>query len=174
MIVIEERISDMVKLMPEITINEDYCSKPKFHWGDRKELTKYLTLNEDNSYPLIWLLLGIDKYTDRGIRVERECQFIICTRESDKALLNNQRYEKSYKLVLNPLLELFVEGLRNSSISRLTSEDWEVERRPDYTDSYYKGDNDNYTIDMWDAIKLVVNVEFNNNCLKTPKSWQTT
>ena len=35
------------------TINEDYCSKPKFHWGDRKELTKYLTLNEDNSYPLI-------------------------------------------------------------------------------------------------------------------------
>jgi hypothetical protein len=171
MIIVEERIREIIEGIPKIFVNDDVTTKPKFHWGDRYELVKYLEINKDDSYPLIWLLLGIDNHTERGRLCTRECEFIIATRETDKSLMNDVRFNKSFTIVLNPLLEYILQGLNNSSISRIVEESWSVERRPDYTESYYKNDNDNYTIDLWDALKLTVEVEFNNHCLKTI-TWQ--
>lgn len=171
MIVTEERIRDIVSQMPKIEINPDYSAYPKFHWGDRKELVKFIEINKEDSYPLIWLLLGEEHHIDRGFLCERECMFVIATRETNKSLLNHERFEKAYKIVLNPVLDLLLQGLDNSSVSRIVNANWRVQRMPDYTESYYKNDNDNYTIDLWDALKLEVLVEFNNNCLNKI-TWQ--
>lgn len=173
MIIVEEKISSIVEQMPKIQVNSDYTTRPKFHWGDKHELVKFLELNKDDSYPLIWLLLGADVHVERGHLCKRQCEFVLATRETNKDLLNHQRFEKSYKFVLNPLLEYLIDGLKSSSISRVAEDTWTVQRVPDYTESYYKNDNDNYTIDLWDALKLTISVEFNTNCLNAITSWQT-
>lgn len=165
MIVVEDRILEIVSGMPVITLNDEHSSKPFFHWGDRHELEKYLSLMKEDTYPLIWLMPSKDLHIENGRLCIKECTFIIATRETRKDLLNNERYELSYKLILNPVLDHLVQGLGYSTISRFTDGEYEVERLPDFTESYYKNDNDNYTIDLWDAIKLTCEVEFNDNCL---------
>lgn len=172
MIIAENILRDIVYQMPEIRINDDVKRQPNFHWGDRHELVKYLELKSEEAYPLIWLLLGVENHKDRGSVCFRDCELIIATRETDKTLLNSQRYLKSFETVLNPVLDLLVEGLQSSSTTRIVNDSWSIERRPDYTESYYKNDNDNFTIDLWDAIKLLCEVEFNNNCQNTIL-WQT-
>lgn len=171
MIIVEERVREICGQLPKIRINNDVTKQPRFHWGDRNELVKFLELNKEDSYPLVWLMTGIDNHIERGRLCQRECQFVLATRETDKSLLNDIRFDKSFAVVLNPLLDYLLQGLNNSSISRIENESWTVERRPDYTESYYKNDNDNYTIDLWDALKLTVEVEFNNHCLNEI-TWQ--
>ena len=166
MIITEERIRDIVSQMPKIRVNDDVSSIPNFHWGDRSELVKYLELKKDAAYPLIWLLPSVDNHVNNGFLCNKECMFIVATRETRKDLMNNERFDISYRVVLNPVLDYLLQGLDGSTISRLISSDWSVERLPDFTESYYKNDNDNYTIDLWDAIKFTCDVEFNNHCLK--------
>lgn len=171
-IIVENRITEIVANMPKIRINEDVSQSPSFGWGDRKELGKYLNLKGGGAYPLIWLLISPDNHTERGRLCSRDCEFVIATLESQKDLMNNERFEKSFDVVLNPVLEYLLQGLGSSSIARIENESWSVERRPDYSESDFKEKNDNYTIELWDALKLSCTVEFNNHCLKTIK-WQT-
>ncbi len=171
-IIVEDRIKEIVAQMPKIRINDDNTKKPNFHWGDRRELGKYLELKRSDAYPLIWLLLSQDNHTERGFLCSRECEFIIATTETRKDLLNDERFENSFEFVLNPVLEYLIQGLGSSSIARIQNESWSVERRPDYAENYFKGDNENFTIELWDALKFTCDVEFNNHCLKTIK-WQT-
>lgn len=167
MIIIENRIKEIISLMPVVRINDDISQSPNFHWGDRKELVKYLEVKKDAAYPLIWLLPSVDEHKERGRLCTRECVFVIATRETQKDLLNDERFEKSYEVVLNPVLKYLIQGVGSTSIARIENEMWSVERLPDFTESYYKNDNDNYTIDLWDAIKFSATVEFNNHCLNT-------
>jgi len=178
MIITENILRDMVAQMPEIVLQRDELGnpvisrKPVFHWGDRHELVKFLALKKDDAYPLVWLMLGKDKYVSNENIVDRECVFILATRETRKDLLYSERYALSYDIVLNPLLNYLLQGLRNSDVTNILDDEVMVERHPDYTESYYKNDNDNFTIDLWDAIRVTVDVEFNKNCLKEI-SWQT-
>lgn len=171
MIIPEDIMREIVEQIPAIQVNATLTKKPNYHWGDRHELTKYLTVQKDSAYPLIWFLAGLDEHTDNGNYVERECVIIIATRESNRALLNDERLKKSYEVVLNPLLDYVVHGLRSYSRTDILREEWKVERKPDYSESYYKGDNDNYTIDKWDAIRLTIDVRFNMLNCKTVISW---
>ena len=170
MIIVEDKIKAIVELVPVIQVNATYSSKPKFHWGDRHELIKYLKIKKDNAYPLVWLMLGEDEHFDNGLLCTRDCVFVIATRETNKDLLYDDRFLKSYQTVLNPVLKNLVDALKNSSTTRLVDGSYRVERKPDYTESYYKNDNDNYTVDLWDAIRLSISVEFNSNCLN-PIKW---
>lgn len=170
MIIVERKIEDIVGQIPYISMRTDLSRKASFHWGDKKELNRYLELTKDNNYPLIWLLPGADKYNQNGTAT-RDCVFIIATRETNVDLFNPARYDKSYHLVLNPLTEYLVEGLRTSSISQIVKDEWEVQRFPNYSESEHRDENDNVTIDLWDAIKLSCSVQFNNNCLNIIK-WQ--
>lgn len=168
MIIVEERVRELVAQMPEIRLNNEITRSPSFHWGDGVELNKYLEItDEKHLYPLIWLLLGSDSHVERGNLCTRNCEFIIATRETQKDMLNDARFERAFKVVLNPVLDYLLQGLDNSSISRIEGESWSVERRPNFTEN-----GDNFTIDKWDAIKLTVEVEFNNHCLNKI-TWQT-
>lgn len=165
MIVAEHSIRDIVNLMPLIQMNPSLSLKPKFHWGDEQELNRYIELQKENSYPLIWLLPSVDNHNgSKYQKLDKECSFIIATRETRKELFNDQRYIKSFDLVLNPLADYLVHGLTTSNISERIENDFDLFKHPNYSAVSEK----NGTIDIWDAIKLDIKIRFKNNinCLK--------
>jgi hypothetical protein len=163
--IVEHIIRAIVDTIPEIQLNGNLSAKPKFHWGDEKELNRYIALKNEESYPLIWLLPDSDKSEVwDGRRVVRDCTFIIATREVRKELFNDQRYIKTFDLVLNPLTENLIYGLSTSNITDRMNEGWTITKFPNYSaDSEANG-----TIDYWDAIKLDISIRFYGDvqCLK--------
>ena len=134
MIVVEHFIKSIVETIPSIQLNPSTLAKAKFHWGDEYELNKYIQLMKDGSYPLIWLLPSTDNYNGSlGQEVVKECSFIIATRETRKELFNDQRYIKSFDLVLQPLTEYLIHGLTTSSITNRVGDEWEVMKFPNYS-----------------------------------------
>lgn len=170
MIVAEHRIRDIVATIPVIRLNDDFTLKPNFHWGDEKELNRWIQEMKDDAYPLIWLLPTPDDFKGRGAELEKRCEFIIATREINTSLFNDERYLNSFDTVLNPLTDDLIHGLNSSSISDLIGQEWQVNKFPNYSnvDKYTKTEK-NGTIDLWDAIKLSIKVRFNDNCLNTIK-----
>lgn len=166
MIVTEHVVRDIIKGFPEIQLGT-ITTNVKFHWGDEKELNRYIQLNKTASYPLVWLLPSEENYIGAlGQNVNRVCSFVIATRETRKDLFNNQRYAKSFDVVLNPILGYLVHGLSSSNITSRINDSWKVFKFPNYSASE-EGD-ENGTIDLWDAIKLDIEVNFNGDlkCLK--------
>lgn len=166
MIVVEHRLRDLVNSMPSIFINDSNELKPFFGWGNKDELNRTLEEYQSSVYPLIWLLPSLDSYDFKAKRVERNCSFIIATLETKKDLLNADRYNYNFDIVLNPLTSLLVSGLRKSSITRMVSQRVEVFKEPNYSEIEKDG-----VIDLWDAVRIDCTVEFNNNCLRAIK-WQ--
>jgi hypothetical protein len=165
MIVSEYSIRSIVNMIPNIQINDSLSLKPKFHWGDEKELNRYIQLKKENSYPLIWLLPSLDKYNgSRNQYVNKTCSFVIATREIRKELFNDQRYIKTFGTVLNPLTDFLVKGLTISNITDRIGTEFDLFKHPNYSAE----SESNATIDIWDAVRLDIEVRFkdNLNCLK--------
>jgi len=162
MIVTEHNIRAIVGTIPSIQTSEGSVS-PSFHWGDKSELARYLKVKEDSVYPLIWLLPSSDDYSGNGQQVDKDCVFIIATRETRENMFNDERYINSFDTVLNPLTDYLIHGLDVSTISDLGDRDWSVTKFPNYAEA-----DKNYTIDLWDAVELTISVRFNktSNCLK--------
>ena len=169
MIVVEHILRDIFAQIPEIRIDDNLSVTPKFGWGDKKELDRYLLKMGNKWFPLIWLLPNTDKHTERGQRVERTCNIVICTLEERLYLYNDQRYLLSYDTVLNPLTNYVIQGLENSSVTTLRDGE-EIFKHPNYSDTEAK--KKSATIELIDAVRIDCDVEFNNNCLKTIK-WIT-
>lgn len=166
MIVVEDKLRDLFTQIPDIQVNENTSTKPFFGWGKKEELNKYvLKTDAEVLYPLIWLLPTKDDYNRAAELVEKRLILIIATRETNIEYYNTTRLEYSFKTVLNPLSEYVIQALENSSITRvIDSTGIEIFKEPNYSDS-----GENATIDKWDAIRLELDVEFNDNCLKTIK-----
>lgn len=161
MIITEHRIRDIVAQIQGIDLNANNLAvRPKFGWGDKYELNRYLEVKKTDSYPLIWLLPSEEKHLEHGYLCERQCTLIIATLETTKDLFNDQRYLKSFELILNPLTNYLLEGLRNSNISWFDDGEWKVFKRPNYSE-------DDGTIDLWDAVEFNCTVQFNNEPLNT-------
>lgn len=159
MIVFENRIAEIVETLPMIN-----GFKVNYEWvKNAKEVNRYLLLKEQ-PYPVIFLISGKTNgvRTDDGVfqEVNRDAVFILATRELDTNLINSQRLESSYKNILNPLTELFIDSLENSSISRVSQNGFSVELIPNYENSTKNGQ-----IDIWDAVRLQGEITINNQCL---------
>jgi hypothetical protein len=163
MIVVEHSIRDIVGTMPIVRLNDAVSNKPTFAWGNKFELGRYLKLKKD-SYPLIWLLPSLDSYSNRGQTVNKVCEFIIATRESNTDLFNDERYLRSFDVILNPTTDKLIQGLTKSSISSVSGgNEWGIFKFPNYAEA-----DKSFTVDLWDAVKLTIEVNFNDNkCLKT-------
>jgi len=160
MIISEHRLREIVATIPLIRLNDNVSNKPFFHWGDKVELNKYLKTKK-SPYPLIWLLPTADNYINRGQRLNKTCEIIIATQESREDLFNDQRYILSFDTILNPTTDYLIQGLKKASISSVLG-DWEVFKFPNYSEA-----DKNFTIELWDAVKLTIEVEFNDGCLGT-------
>lgn len=166
MIVVEERLQELFSQIPEIQLNSNNSNKPFFGWGKKEELNRYI-LNTDEKvlYPLIWLLPSEDTQNILSEYATRQAVFILATRETRDELYNPQRYQGSYKNILNPLTSYVIQALQNSSITRIINlDEIKVFKEPNYSDQ-----EKNATIDEWDTVRIECNVEINNNCLNTLK-----
>lgn len=162
MIVIEDRLTELFSLIPEIQINSINSKKPVFSWGEKEELNRWIELYDSSLYPLIWLLPSKDTHNLQSNLVEKNVSLIIATLETRDELLNPQRYKGSFQSVLNPLTDYVLQALENSSITRLVNpSNVDILKKPNYSDR-----EENGTIDKWDAVRIDCEVEFNNNCLR--------
>ena len=169
MIIPEYILRDIVKQIPAVVINSQITQKPQFGWGDKLELNRYLEKKKNDSYPLIWLLPTVENHHSDGDYCNKRLEIIIATLEEDENLYNPERYNQSFKIVLNPVTEQVIKGLTDSRVTKIIEAKWDVFKHPNYSDDDGKS---NGTIALWDALKITFNeVEFNNNCLNT-NIWQ--
>lgn len=167
MIVTEHVIRAIIETIPGIDLSPTKLGiTPKFHWGDEKELNRYIQKKGDNSYPLIWLLPSPDNHEGGGQHATKSCSFIVATREMDQALYNDERYQLSFDIVLNPLTDYLIQGLTKSSLTSVVTREFVTTNFPNYS----ADSESNATIDKWDAKKLDIQVRFtdgNIQCLKS-------
>ena len=172
MIIPEYIIRDIVKQIPAVVLNSNKTQKPQFGWGDKLELNRYLQLKKNDSYPLIWLLPTVENHHSDGEFCNKRLEIIIATLESNENLFNPDRYNKSFRLVLNPMADQVIKGLINSSVTKIIGATWDVFKHPNYSDNQYQDENSHGTIALWDALKITFNeVEFNDNCINE-NIWQ--
>ena len=164
MIVFENRLAELFDTLPLMNVNSnDY--KVFFNWGTQDVLNKYLALTDIQSrYPLIWLTNSDDTYKTGTNYVRRDNVRLVLAMHSDKSdYFNPEVFNTDYEVVLNPLLDNVLKALKNSSISRMDLE-YKVQRLPNYS----VNDN-NGSLDVWNAITLDCSIELTDNCLKPIK-----
>lgn len=163
MIVIEHKLREIFGTIPEVLLHgSNVTVKPFFSWGDKLALDKYIKGYQSNCYPLIWMLPSKETEDRRANTITTRCVFILATLETNVELYNAERYVNSYDNTLNPLNEYVKQSLDLSATTRIVNpKEIEQFKRPNYSD-----EEDNGTIDLWDAIRLEIEVEFNDNCFK--------
>jgi len=164
MIVFEDRLAELFDTLPLMNVNgNDY--KVFFNWGTQDVLNKYLSLPDIQSrYPLIWLTNAEDSYKTGTNYVRRDNVRLVLAMHSDKAdYFNPEVFNTDYEVVLNPLLENVLNAIKRSSITR-AGLDFKVQRLPNYSVNQNEA-----TLDVWNAITLDCSIEITDNCLKPIK-----
>jgi len=159
MIVFEEKIRELVALMPEW----ENTHPIRYDWGTIDVLNKFLILKESVSkYPLIWLVTSKDTDDLLRNRVTRNARFVIATRSNDTDGFNAQQYQTDYLKVLIPVYNDFLTLLNSSGISKIVNSSIDKELKPNYS----VNDNGKGLITVWNAIVLDLEVELITGCIK--------
>jgi hypothetical protein len=169
MIVFEEKLSDVVNLLPNHIDSESTEFVIKYGWGNLNELNKYITLNAQ--YPLIWLVDGEDTHNLKKDEVKRNARIVIATRSINVEEMNPFQYDNDFKLTLQPILDNLIKALILSGNSLINQETIKTTRMPNYGIEYrreYQQQTESYTLDIWNAIVLDAEITFTNftTCLR--------
>ena len=167
MIVFEERLGELVELLPDLTDASGNTFDIRYNWGTIDVLNKFLLLKESQSkYPLIWLSTEQDdSHNLNEPFVKRTARIIIATRSDKQDEFNPFIYETDYKLILQPIADWLVQALQQSGASILNGNTFRSRRVPNFSIN----NNGNQVIDVWNAIVIDAEITFNNitNCLNT-------
>jgi len=159
MIVFEEKLRELVALMPQWNGTHDI----RYDWGTIDVLNKFLTLKESKSkYPLIWLVTSKDTDDLLRNRVTRNARFVIATRSNDVDAFNATQYKTDYKNVLIPVYNDFITLLNSSGISKIAGSAIDKELKPNYS----VNDNGKGLITIWNALVLDIEIELTSGCIK--------
>ena len=182
MIVVEERLKELFDTIgtydlpdEENNINDPGQSFPlTFGYGSHKELLKVLRKRSDNQaiiYPLIWLVMPFtedifSRYTKCNLRL------ILAMNNKNVNQFNDERNQYTYKLYLNPYIELIKQSLVKANTIDLVTKTSNVfnfftqEKYPQYgLPEDFEGSDRNKTFHFWDAIVLDFEAKVNSNCL---------
>ena len=159
MIVFEEKLRELIALMPEW----ENTHPIRYDWGTVDVLNKFLILKESVSkYPLIWLVTSKDTDDLLRNRVTRTARFVIATRSNDVDGFNAQQYQTDYISILLPVYNDFVTLLNSSGISKIVGSTIDKELKPNYS----VNDNGKGLITIWNAIVLDLEIELIDGCIK--------
>lgn len=159
MIVFEEKLRELVALMPQW--NDTHTVR--YDWGTIDVLNKFLVLKENISkYPLIWLVTSKDTDDLLRNRVTRNARFVIATRSNDVDGFNSQQYQTDYKEVLIPVYNDFITLLNSSGTSKIVGSTIDKELKPNFS----LNDNGKGLVTIWNAIVLDLEVEIIDGCIK--------
>lgn len=161
MIVFEEKLGRILDLLPPSKSADDAEFKVWYNWGTQDVLNKYLvTESALTRYPLIWLTNGEDSTNVMSKYVTRNARLVIAMHSDKQDNFNPDIYATDYDVVLNPLLKNVIVALQSSGASWI-GEDYTVQRLPNYS----VVQNQNNTVDVWNAIVLDIEITIDNNCL---------
>lgn len=165
MIVVEERLMDLFSYLPEITSGEITYPKPIYHFGDGKELNRFIAERQKHNqltYPLIYQTSYEETQLVREelVSVRLEMFIAYCTETS---LFNTERWATSYRNILMPTFENIHKAFKDS---RMIISDYEyvVQKFPNYGNPERNG-TENQTIDIIDALRFELDCTINNHCI---------
>lgn len=158
-IVIEDKLAAMFDYLPEVK-----TFKPMFKVGDEKELLLFFRQSERSSnYPLIWLVQPYEEQHINRKRVNIRNLSLILAVQTNYDLLNAERMVKTFPILyelLDNILDVFTQS--NTLSFNLK---YSIVKFPNYDHSETLT-GEGSVVDIWDAIKLTLDVEINDNCLK--------
>jgi hypothetical protein len=164
MIVVEERIKEVLENLPIIEIDFKGVPTPfkhVFDWGSSEDLNIFLS-QEKKIYPLIWLETGFaETHNSSKSEVSVSLSFKIATYGLDNSLLNQVRLKETFQNVLFPTLENIRKSFERSNIVALDGTDWNITKFYNYGTG-----SKTETTDVWDALKFDVSLIINNDCIK--------
>lgn len=158
--VFEQRLGELVEILPEVVINETNF-KVKYNWGTIEVLKEYLTKNP-NCYPLVWLVPPKEEVNHNVEKCKSNCRIVIATVSDKQHDFNGFIYDTDYKIILNVIENNLIKALRQGGISTI-SDTYQRFKEPNY---YVTLNKSQKPISVWNATFLDIEIEFNNHCLR--------
>lgn len=158
MIVPEERLNEVFSQLPAIL-----GDSPVYSWGNEQHLDRWVkqkTTVGENTYPLIYQISKSEDHSRAEKTVQVSWEAVIATQNPNVNLFNDERWTLSFKNVLNPLVDYMLEGFDYAGFI-LVDDKFSIERYGNY------GENENFTIDIWDAIYFRATLLIHNDCVGT-------
>lgn len=161
-IVVEDKLRAIFDYLPQIK-----GFKPVFKAGDEKELLAFFKQSQQvTSYPLIWLVMPYSEDHVNRRRVElMDISFILAV-QTNSEMLNAERLDRTFKPILYPLLDNVLDVLTIASTTEYDGK-FKVTKYANYSDE--QTEQAGVEPDLWDAIKLNLDLKINNNCLRKIK-----
>ena len=156
MIVVEERLTDMFALLPLID-----GFKPVYHFGDGKELNKFIIESKHKVYPLIYQTSYEEIQDTKSDYVDVDLELVLAV-QTRTDLYNTERWATTYRNVLMPLLSNIDTIFKQSGIIR-SDYKYRLRKRPNYSQTDSK--DKNATVDILDALVFNLNVEITSDCI---------
>lgn len=167
MIVVENRLSEILSYLPVMTNTNDDEFTVQFMYGDNKQLLDYLrqTKGKASSYPLIWLIYPMAEQHQRSKVLIESMQLVLAV-ETNGVMLNSERMKRTYEQVLIPLFNNLKKAFTQANIIDIKGYDeYLITKFPNYSDDSSNGEENQATY-IWDALKVTFSCTLNANCLR--------
>ena len=166
MIIVEERLKELFATLPDITVGQS--SYPvSFDFGSHKDLLRFMNSERKFKggvqYPLIWLETPFDRDIKRNGNVNISGLTLILATLSNSQQSNTERLENTFKPTLIPLSQLVLESLRKGGFTQIINDG---QRKETNFYNYGVDENENQTTDIWDVIKIELDIIMDNRCLR--------
>lgn len=159
---VESRLREMFAFLPTIGAFQSV-----FKAGDQKELLSFFAQSQGNAnYPLVWLDMPFEEKHFNRKRVDITGLTLILAVETNSEMLYSERLETTFADVLYPLLDKVLDVFSVSNTLSYDS-DFSITKFGNYSEQA-EGTEGEFA-DIWDAIKLTLDVEINDTCLRTIK-----
>jgi hypothetical protein len=168
-IVVEDKLKEVFNYLPAITGSDSNNYVPIFKVGDEKELLAFFAQSQGNTkYPLIWLVMPyLEEHINRNRVIIKNLSLILAV-ETSSELLNSERLDLTFKPILYKLLDNVLDVF---TVSNTIYHDntYNITKYSNYEhDEDGSGEFGGF-VDIWDAIKLTIDVSINSNCLREIK-----
>lgn len=178
MIVVEQKNSLVFDQLPKFDVNlptepgynpalpNSEGFKPVYKWGNEAHLIKLLTLFAKESksiYPLIYQTSNFSTQDNIRNSASTDLVFILACRNLETDLLNENRWAMSYGNILYPLVSNIEKCFNRAGIYNWNGI-YTVEEFPNYGEN-----NQNKTIDIWDALLFKTTITINDTCINKIK-----
>lgn len=169
-IIVEDVLEEVFSYLPDMAFSSTGEKFPvRFGYGDEKELNVFLANREiSDVYPLIWLLYTQkEQHLKTSVKLP-EANFILAV-TTNQTMEYRERIKLTYGKVLMPLLTNIRLLFNQSNVISIDQKDKQmtVLKYPKFSENELK--NKNGTIAIWDALKITVNLDIIQGCIKPIK-----
>lgn len=165
MIVVEERLAELFMQLPSMSVTDEKPEgfKPVYHFGDGKELNKFITESQHKVYPLIYQTSYDETQFAKQGYVRTNLELVLAV-QTNAELYNTERWATTYRNILVPLFNNIDTAFKQSGIIRSEYE-YRVRKRPNYSETDSK--EKNAFVDIIDALVVNLQVEITSACINT-------